>query len=139
MSKGIFVDKNTKPDQAGMEKVIGRARVSWKKLNDFLGTAMKLKGELKFYGVNYGWAIRYTKSGKSVIALYPDENGFTAQIIMKGEQVEAALKKRLSPETKAAMEPAHEFKEGRWVYLDIGPCDDFEDVATLISVRLGVN
>ena len=58
---------------------------------------------------------------------------------MKGEQVEAALKKRLSPETKAAMESAHEFKERRWVYLEISPCGDFEDVATLVSVRLGVN
>lgn len=138
MSKGIFTDRNIKPTARMIDSAIGEAVRGWKELNDFLSTTMKLKGELKFYGVNYGWAIRYAKSGKSVIALYPAENSFTAQIIMKHEQVEAALKHRLSVETKAAMERAHNFKEGRWVYLDIGPSGDIKDVETLVSVRVAV-
>lgn len=108
------------------------------KLSRFLTTTMKLKGELKFYGVNYGWAFRYAKSGKSVVALYPDKDGFTAQVILKPPQVEAAFAKGVSAATKEAVDRATEFKEGRWVFVHVDSQTGIDDVVTLVNARLGV-
>ncbi len=138
MSKGIFVDKNAKPDQAGIEKAVGLAKVNWGKLNEFLGVTLKLKGELKFYGVNYGWAIRYAKSGKSVVALYPDKDGFTAQIIMKRSQLKAAFDHGVSAAVKKAVGRATDFKEGRWVFIGVDAKSGIDDVVTLVNARISV-
>lgn len=138
MSKGIFVDKDGKPDPAAIEKAVGRAKLNWGKLNDFLATTLKLKGELKFYGVNYGWAIRYAKSGKSVVALYPDRDSFTAQVIMKRQQLTAAYEHGVSDATKEAVNRATDFKEGRWVFVHVDAKSGFDDVVTLVNARLSV-
>ncbi len=136
MSTGIFTDKARKPDAKGIEKAVGRSAKSWNELNEFLAATLKLKAELKFYGVNYGWALRYAKSGKSVIALYPGEDGFTAQIILKREQVKSALEHHLSAATKDAVNRAHEFNEGRWVYLKLDEGSKIDDVKSLVSARV---
>lgn len=138
MSKGIFTDKSMKPTAKAMEAAVGSAGQVWKELNDFLGGKMKLKGDLKFYGVNYGWAVRYGKSGKSIIALYPGEDGFTAQIILKREEVKSALEHPLSAATKDAVKRAHEFNEGKWVYLEIDGSSGVDDVKALVSARLNL-
>ena len=138
MSKGIFVDKKRKPEPASFEMAVGQAKMHWRKLNEFLGTTLKLNGELKFYGVNYGWAIRYAKSGKSVIALYPARDSFTAQIIMKREQLTAAYEHGVSDTTKEAVNRATDFKEGRWVFIHVDAKSGIDDVVTLVNARLSV-
>ena len=65
MSKGFFTDKTVKPDFTDIINVIGSAGEDWGILHKYLTEDLKLKGEFKFYGVNYGWALRFTKSGKS--------------------------------------------------------------------------
>lgn len=138
MSKGIFTDKNEKPSARAIETAVGGAGGSWKELNELLVSTMKLKGELKFYGVNYGWAIRYAKSGKSIVALYPDKDGFIAQIIMKRAQLEAAYEQGVSDSTKEAANRATDFNEGRWVFIHVDGKSGIDDVVTLVNARLGV-
>ena len=137
-SKGLFTDENKKPTLKEIESALGKARKTRENINDFLAITLKLKGELKFYGVNYGWAIRYSKSGKSVVALYPDKDRFTAQVFLKRPQVEAALAKGVSTATKEAVNRATDFKEGRWVFMRIEAKSGIEDAVTLIKARLGV-
>ena len=138
MSKGIFTDKNKRPTAKNIDAVVGKSGRSWKELNELLSNTMKLKGELRFYGVNYGWAIRYSKSGKSVIALYPDKDGFTAQVILKRQQLEAAYEHGVSAATKEAADRATDFKEGRWVFIHVDSKSGIEDVVTLVNARVGV-
>ncbi len=138
MSKGIFTEKGSKPDNSSIKKAVGQAWDNWMNLNEFLATTLKLKSELKFYGVNYGWAIRYAKSGKSAVALYPDKDGFTAQVILKCPQLEAAYAKGVSAATKDAVNRATDFKEGRWVFVHVDTKTGIDDVVTLVNARLSI-
>ena len=138
MSKGIFNDKKKKPTPKEIEAAVGKARKTWKDLNNFLAETLKLKGELKFYGVNYGWAVRYAKSGKSVVALYTDKDGFSAQVILKRVQLEAAYERGVSDATKEAANRATDFREGRWVFVHADAKSGIEDVVTLVKARLGI-
>lgn len=77
MSKGFFTDKTAKPTNMEIETTVGNAICNWNILSGCFLTELKAKGEYTFYGVNYGWALRYNKLGKSVVALYPAKDGFT--------------------------------------------------------------
>ncbi len=44
---------------------------------------IKARSKYKFYGKNCGWALGYSKSGKSVISLYPLLGDFAIQMIFK--------------------------------------------------------
>lgn len=136
MSAGIFTDKTRKPTAGEIESIVGRAGKCWKELTGYFGSTLKLKGELKFYGVNYGWAIRYVKSGKSVVALYPSVDSFTAQVILKRAQLESAYERGVSDSTKAAANRATDFKEGRWVFIHVDAKSGTEDVVTLVKAKL---
>ncbi len=138
MSIELFTDKRKKPDARSIEKAVGRSAGNWKRLRDFLETTPTLKSEWKFYGVNYGWANRYIKSGKSVIALYPAKDRFTAQIILKRAQLEAAYEQGVSDSTREAANKATDFNEGRWVFIQVDAKSGIEDVVALVKARLEV-
>ena len=74
MSKGIFIDKNDKPTENEVFAAISSAKPSWDDLISFIETNYKIEGEFKFYGKNFGWALRYRKSGKVLISIYPGKN-----------------------------------------------------------------
>ena len=96
MSKGIFTDKNHKPTEEEVCKSISTTKPLWNNLISFIESNYKIKGEFKFYGKNFGWALRYRKSGKVLISIYPREDEFMVQIILNGKEVENALKLDIS-------------------------------------------
>ncbi|MBB3187297.1 DUF3788 family protein [Microbacter margulisiae] len=138
MSKGFFVDKNVKPDDTDLKDVLGEVGSQWNFLLHHLTTNLYLKGDFKFYGVNYGWALRFTKNGKSIIALYPDKNRFTVQIILNGHQVEYALMQDISKQTSNLIRDTELIHEGKWIYLSVNKSTDLRDIEKLIDIRLRV-
>lgn len=137
MSKGVFTDKNTRPDPVSIDEVIGKARQNWDALLQHLDDS-KLKGEYKFYGINYGWALRFNKSGKSVIALYPGKDNFMVQIILNQNQLDAAIEQVKNPDFLKVIHDTGSIKEGKWIYLLINETSDLDDVFTMITIRTKV-
>jgi len=138
MSKGFFTDKTIPPTAEEITKHIGKAKDNWNALTEQLNTNLKLKGELKFYGVNYGWAFRFNKSGKSVIALYPNADTFTVQIILNKKQVEAALLNELDKETVQLIQNTESIHEGKWIYTTVDGSTNLKDILTLLNIRLTI-
>ncbi|MDP4189317.1 MAG: DUF3788 family protein [Bacteroidota bacterium] len=135
MSKGFFVDKSNRPDSAAINNFIGKARQNWDLMLHHLGEGLKLKGEFKFYGINYGWALRFKKSGKSIIALYPGKDDFMVQIILNKNQVETALEQVKNSDFLKVIYDTKNIKEGKWIYLLIDETSDLDDVFTMITIR----
>lgn len=137
MSKGYFTNKNCKPTVKEIIVVIDKVKDKWDFLFQFLSDDLRLKGELKFYGINYGWAFRFIKSGKSVIALYPNKDCFTAQIILNKTQTEIALNSGLDLKTVQTIKDTEAIHEGKWVYLNIDEKFDIKNIIKLIDIRIG--
>jgi len=138
MSKGYFTDKNAKPDDSGIGNILGEARRPWMVLTGHLTEELKMKGEYKFYGVNYGWALRFSKSGKSIIALYPGKEGFMVQIILNKNQVEAALSQVTGHKLLQLVRDTESIHEGKWIYFPVEATTALQDVFTLVDIRLKV-
>ena len=138
MSKGYFTDKTSKPTDEEILKILGAVKKKWLTLLQYLTIDLKIKGEWKFYGVNYGWALRFIKSGKSVIALYPGEKYFMAQIILNKNQIDAALSQGLSDSVKSLIENTPTAHEGKWIFLPVDKSNDLNEVFALLNAKLKV-
>ncbi|MDP4226013.1 MAG: DUF3788 family protein, partial [Bacteroidota bacterium] len=126
---------SNRPDSAAINNFIGKARQNWDLMLHHLGEGLKLKGEFKFYGINYGWALRFKKSGKSIIALYPGKDDFMVQIILNKNQVETALEQVKNSDFLKVIYDTKNIKEGKWIYLLIDETSDLDDVFTMITIR----
>jgi hypothetical protein len=138
MSKGCFTDKNTKPDDVAVENALGTTYSQWNFLVNYLHDR-KVKGEYKFYGINYGWALRFTKSGRSIVAFYPGNNTFMMQVILNTKQVEAALVQLTNLSLLHVIHITESIHEGKWIYFPIDTTSDLQDIRTLIDIRMKIN
>jgi len=136
MNKGFFTDKNLRPTDSDILKIIGRANNNWDLILLHLRSDLKCKGDFKFYGINYGWAMRFNKCGKSIVALYPDKDCFTVQIILNKNQVDSALLSDLDVEIIKIIKDTKAIHEGKWIYLKIDSRTDLKDVLKIISIRI---
>lgn len=135
MSKGIFTDKSYRPTIDEIHEVIAAAGPLWERLISFISSNFKSAGALKFYGKNYGWALSFYKSGKSLTAVYPGDNGFTVQIILKAKQAEEALTADISEEIKDIIGNTPEIHEGRWIFFRVTSDKCVDDVEKLLLIR----
>ncbi len=138
MSKGFFIDKSLRPNDNNILKIIGSAKNNWDFILEYLRSDLKLKGEFKFYGINYGWAIRFNKSGKSIVALYPDKDCFTVQIILNKYQVDSALLADLDVGIIKNIRDKEAIHEGKWIYLKIDKRTDLKDILKIIDIRIKI-
>ena len=120
MSIGVFVSKDHKPTMREMLASIGSKRELWEDLARFIDENYRVKSDLAFYGKNYGWAVRYRRSGKALLSLYPGKESFTVQIVLGETLVQKASSLTLGENVRNVIEKSRQFPEGRWLFIRIG-------------------
>jgi hypothetical protein len=135
MSKGVFTDKNHKPTEKEVYDAVSSVKPLFDGLINFIEETYKIKGEFKFYGKNFGWALRYRKSGSVLISIYPGNDEFMVQIILNKEEVENALKLDINPETRKIIVETSPIREGKWIYLRVDSNTGLKDIKNLILIR----
>lgn len=135
MSWGIFTDKEIKPSDNDVNNSLGLVKPLWDDIVRFVEDNYDVQGEFKYYGKNFGWALRYRKSGRVLIALYPGDGEYTTQIILNEEQVENALSSEISPDTRKIIVETRKIREGKWIYLTV-PTTSLDDIEHLMHARL---
>ena len=116
---------------------LGDQRSAWEEFLTFVRAKYPSQEEWKFYGKNYGWALRFRKSGKALLSLYPAQNGFTVQVILSEASTQATRDLKLGKRVRQVIESAHPFAEGRWLYIPIKSKKDVKDVWQLLTLKLG--
>lgn len=136
MSIGIFTDKVCKPSIDDMFEAVSASKVNLKALFGIIEENFKAQSEFKFYGINYGWALNFRKSGKSLISIYPGDNMFTVQIILDRMQAENAISSNISESIKSIISNTEEICEGKWIYIKVTPTSEINDIQTLLKIRM---
>jgi hypothetical protein len=135
MSIGVFVDKASPPTMDQVVQVIGARRSAWEELVRFMHERFSPHEELKFYGKNYGWAMRFRKGGKAIASLYPADQGFTIQIILGSAETRKARAVRLGKHVQRIIDEAHAYPEGRWLFIPVKSAKDIKDVEQLLALK----
>lgn len=86
----------------------------------------------------YGWNIKFKKSGKNLCTVYPRENYFTVLVVI-GTKEKIVVESILSQLSPIIQEVYHQTKEGngqRWLMIDLEDKDQtYTDVLDLINIR----
>jgi hypothetical protein len=135
MAIGTFTERGRQPTIQEVLAAIGSKQPLWESLNSFIADSYKLKSDFAFYGKNYGWALRFRRAGKALLSLYPNQESFTAQIIIGQEQAEKASSLGLSKKAIKIIEDAHPYPEGRWLFIKVESEQDLNDVKKLLTVK----
>ena len=135
MAIGTFVDKERQPTMREIFASIGAKRRSWERLAQFIADNYRIKGDFAFYGKNYGWALRFRKGGKALASIYPGKDGFTVQIVLGETLVEKASGLKLGRNVRKVLEDAHQFPEGRWLFIRVESQQDMTDVEQLLVLK----
>jgi len=133
---GIFVDKKHQPTMDEGFAAVGAKQLLWESLTQFIADNYRIKGDFAFYRKNYGWALRFRKGGKALVSMYPGKNGFTVQIVIGRIQTEKAFRLNLGKNVKKILRDAHQFPEGRWLFIEIRSKQDLQDVRELLLLKL---
>jgi hypothetical protein len=109
MSYGCFINRNDVPTDNAVQKAIGTKKEAWQEIVDYLTIEKKARAKYKFYGKNYGWALGFSKNGKTILALYPDVNDFCVQFIVNAKQEAAVLKEIANSELRDMIKKKRQF------------------------------
>ena len=84
-----LIGRDLEPSEKQILEFIGSKAIKlWNELHEFLSDNYDFQPELSYWGDNYGWTIRYRRSGKTLTAFYPENGGFTVQVILGKKEVE---------------------------------------------------
>ena len=132
-----FLDRTREPGHASIRKALAEARAAWDDIEAHLTETYGLKGSFHFmYGKRYGWALHFRQSGRFILAMYPNHNYFTVQIILGRAQVAVATKMRLPPCVSRVLETAKDYPEGRWLFIPVRSRKSAEELRTLIALKM---
>lgn len=133
-----ITDKLHQPTMAELDAYMGTPLFS--KLCAHMETVYKALVSVEYSGdkVLLGWNLRFRKSGRTLLRLYPRSGYFTVLVVIgrrEREQVEALL-----PQLSGAIQEIYRAtKEGmgqRWLLIDLRSADAlYADVLTLVQVR----
>ncbi len=135
MPIGAFLDKTQLPTPEEIQASLGPQWQAWLEFNQFVTDSYKTAGEFKFYGKNYGWAVRFRKSGKALLSLYPGREGFTVQIILSEDEIARACQSGLGPGALKAIAAANPYPEGRWLFIPVQTENDLQDIRRMLVIK----
>jgi hypothetical protein len=135
MKEVVFTDGARAPSEKGVTAALGRSRAAWKRLREFLAEHYGLDGEWAYYGGKSGWVLRYRKGGKALTTLSPFKGYYTVQIVLGEADYEKAREAALGERTREAIETAHPYHDGRWLFPEVRSLKDLDDVMTLLLVK----
>ncbi len=135
MSIGIFTDKKCPPTIAQVFEAIGPKRSAWEKLTWFIQEEFGAREEFRFYGRNYGWALRFRKSGKALASLYPAEKSFVVQVVLGAANVKQARGLHIGKHIQQIIDQANAYPEGRWLFIPIKSEKDVREAQQLLTLK----
>ncbi len=98
----------------------------------------KEKIEFSSCSWEYGWNVKFKKSGKSLCTIYPREGYFTVLVVI-GEKEREAVETILHECTPQLREIYHQTKSGngqKWLMIDLEDKDElYTDIFRLIEIR----
>lgn len=133
-----MIGKDLEPSEKQIFEFMGpKATKLWNDLHEFLARNYDFQPELSYWGDKYGWTIRYRKSGKTLIAFYPEKGGFTVQIILGKKEVEKfqSMREELSPELVKLFDETKQLHDGRWLWITQPGIGTVEEIKTLIQLK----
>lgn len=139
MTSHRFTEKGCMPSEEELLPALGiEANEAWVHLREFAKQNYDHEAEWNYGGKNYGWNIRYRKSGKTLFSMFPEKNnGFTCLLVLGKQELAKYQDKReeFTEAFQAEVDSAAQYHDGRWLWLTITGVQQLEDIERLIRIK----
>lgn len=136
LSLSAFTEKKQRPTEEAARSAIGDLLPWWDALVTHIRHTYACQEDWAFlYGRSYGWGLRFRSRRVLLTNLFPGAGGLTVQINLSPEGVEQARSLATGPGVGLAVERAHPYPEGRWLYIPVTSEADLQDVQALLELR----
>ena len=138
MNQKYTANQNYAPTEKQMLKLLGKKAPFWSSLREYLANnypecipVFTMEGKDKSY------TIRYRKSGKTLVTLYPSSKSLTVLVVLgkkevaKVEQFEDKLSKKICD----LFHNAKQYHDGRWLWIQPSTKKDIESIKMLLTVK----
>ncbi len=113
------------------------AITAWKQLKKYLETRYDLLTETIYYGDRYGWVVRYRKSGRTIVSLFPERNSFSFLIVYGKKEIDkfSAKESEFLPAILDVFQNTKKLHDGKWLWIRVMDLTTFEDLKKLIAIK----
>jgi hypothetical protein len=137
MATGYFTDRGHRPSPEEVRLALGSRYPLWERLTRFIGAQGQVEEKWSFWGpAKSGWNLRYRKRGKSLVALYPQQERIIAQVVLGKVQAERTYKLKLGDKVSKMLRDAPQLRDGRWLSIPVLSTADADDVEQLLLVKM---
>lgn len=129
---------NKVPDSEELKQIMGEnVFEKWNEINNFIMRNYDMETIWDEGGKTGIYELKYRKSGKTLCALYPREKGLCILIIFGKNEREKfeALKDEFSESLCELYNKAHQYHDGKWLYIDLTKNIANEDIKRLLQIK----
>lgn len=140
MSWNILFNSEVIPSFGDIEKYVGEGFYLWNELISYIEKVYQVQPKLAYSkcSAQPGWNVKYQKSGKSLVTLYPMDGYFIVLVVIGSKEeteVELSLE-TLTPYVSGLYKKTPFSCGGHWLMIDVKDKYVLGDVKNLISIRV---
>ncbi len=128
-------EKAVKPTEKMMLKLVGSKASLWVEFRKYLVTHYDHVPVLSLGKKEHDLTIRYRKSGKTLVTLLPEKNGFCVLVVLGKKEVAKAKCADLNPFVRNVFKTAKQYHDGRWLWIRPNNKEDIESIKALLTVK----
>jgi len=132
-----LLDRDQQPDQALIEKTIGREVLPvWQDVQMYIEKEFPAYSpELIYYNTQHGWALRYRKDTQQLCTLFPERRAFSALVVLSPEEEQLAQEKinYFNGKIRELLNRPSSLPQGRWLWIRIEDHTDFVGLRLLLE------
>ncbi|NOU80080.1 DUF3788 family protein [Paenibacillus sp. LMG 31459] len=138
MNSDRFIDKSHMPTEDEVYSSLGtEAKDAWAGLMSFAAQNYDHTAEWNYGGKNYGWNVRYRKSGKTLFCMFPEKKGFTVLLVLGKKEIEVYRDRcaEFGGSFRSMFDTAAQFHDGKWLWIRVENAIQLEDIQRMILIK----
>jgi hypothetical protein len=132
-------DRTRHPTDADIIEFIADAKAvtAWKNIQEYLEAHYDLSKEILYYGDKYGWLVRYRKSGRTIVSIFPEKYSFSFLIVYGKKEIEkfSARESEFTSEIIDVFRNTEKLHDGKWLWIRVTDSTGFKDLHKLVSIK----
>lgn len=139
MEKPILTDKNQFPTKEIIYSRIGKSKVLWQSVFEFIHTNHPdFIEQWRYYNDGKSWLLKVTKKAKTIFWLSVIKDSFRMTFYFTDKAEEAINKSSISEELKEKFKNGKRFNKIRGITIVFKNKKDIEYAKTLIAIKLSI-
>ena len=120
MNQKYTQNQNCEPTEKQMLELLGSKALLWSSLREYLASSYpQCIPVFTVEGKKADYTIRYRKSGKTLVTLYPGKKSLTVLVVLGKKEVDKVeqFENKLSKKIRELFKNTNQLHDGRWLWI----------------------